>query len=281
MTAQSPPTTRSHLALGLVAIAAGLAVVALLGPLITGAVDYRVSTTVRHQTLGLDAVSLCVVAPLALAAAALVRRGHAAGPALALPIGLYTAYMLLQYVLGPDYLTRPGNDERLFPLLVALFAAGWLVALAAWRALDPSAIPRSAHRERLAGQGILPPLAFLAFVRYVPALMDALSGRPRDAGYLAGPHFFWAIALLDLGVFLPLTVVTCRGLSRGRDWAPKALLAVAGWFGLVGPAVAAMAAAMQVAGDPSASTGATVTMTLLGAAFLAFALWVFQPLARS
>ena len=56
--------------------------------------------------------------------------------------------------------------------------------------------------------------------------------------YLAGPAFSWAIALLDLGVFLPLTVATCVGLARGRPWAQKALYTVAGWFGLVGLAVA-------------------------------------------
>src|SRR4051812_39443774 len=106
----SPPATaRAQLAGGLVAVAAALAVIAVLGPLVTGAVEYRVSAPLRHQTVGLDAVSLGIVAPLALAAAALVRRGHVAGPALALPIGLYTAYMLLQYVLGPEYLRRPGD----------------------------------------------------------------------------------------------------------------------------------------------------------------------------
>jgi hypothetical protein len=281
-TAALPPriALRTWLALGLVGIAGGLVLLAVLGPLLTGAIEYRVSATVRRQTVGLDAVSLCLVAPLALTAAALVRRGHVAGPALALPIGLYTAYVLLQYVLGPEYLYRPGNDERLFPLLAALFAMGWMVALAGWRALDAACIPRSARRERLAGGAILPALAFLAFVRYLPALADAMSRTPRNADYFAGPGFFWAIALLDLSVFLPLTVATCAGLVRGRDWAPKALLAVAGWFGLVGPAVAAMAIAMRL-GDPRGSTGAAVAMTLLGTAFAGLAVWVFRPLTRA
>src|SRR3954453_20408866 len=102
--APAPPAlaTRPWLARGRVGLAAGLALLAVLGPLLTGAVDYRVSETLRDQTIGLDAVSLCLVAPLALVAAALVRRGRAAGPALALPVGLYTAYMLAQYVLGPE-----------------------------------------------------------------------------------------------------------------------------------------------------------------------------------
>jgi hypothetical protein len=70
-------------------------------------------------------------------------------------------------------------------------------------------------------------------------------------------------------------------LVRGRDWAPKALLGVAGWFGLVGPAVAAMAVAMRSGGDPGASVGAAASMTVLGLAFAALAVWEFRPLARA
>ena len=123
--------TGSHrgLAVGLVAIAAGLAAVALLGPLAFGVVDYRVTETLRNQTIGLDAVSLFVVAPLGLLAALLVLRRRIAGPALALGSGAYTSYMFVQYILGPEYERLPGNNERLFPLYLALFALGWVVAL--------------------------------------------------------------------------------------------------------------------------------------------------------
>src|SRR5215210_4504602 len=85
------------LALGLVGIAGALAAVSLLGPLATDVVDYRVSETLRNQLIGLDAVSLFLVAPVALAAAVLVLRGHVAGLPLALASGAYSAYMALQY----------------------------------------------------------------------------------------------------------------------------------------------------------------------------------------
>jgi hypothetical protein len=89
----------------------------------------------------------------------------------------------------------------------------------------------------------------------LPALADAMSGAPQSAGYLAGAGFFWTIGLLDLGVFLPLTGAACIGVRRGLCWAPKALYTVVGWFGLVGPAVAAMGIAMELNDDPAASTG--------------------------
>jgi hypothetical protein len=189
--------------------------------------------------------------------------------------------MLIQYVVGPDYTHLPGNDERLFPLMLILFALGWSVALSAWRAIDVTRLPRSERRQRLLARAVLPALACAAFLRYLPALADATSGAPQAQGYLAGPGFFWAIALLDLGVFLPLTVAACVGARRRLPWAPKALYAVVGWFGLVGPAVAAMGIAMKLNDDPTASTGNVVFMAALGLAFAACAVWVFRPLFRS
>lgn len=271
---------RFALAAGLVVIAVGLAAIAVLGPLFAGVVDYRVTETLRNQTLGLDAVSLALVAPLALAAAVLVVRAHVLGPALALGIGAYASYMMLQYVLGPDYGSLPGNNERAFLLYLVVFAAGWLVALAAWIGIEADRLPRSRRRDLLVGRILLPVLGFLAFVRYLPGLRDAMSPAPTDAGYLAGPSFFWAIALLDLGVFLPATVVTCVGLLRDAPWAQKALFTVAGWFALVGPAVAAMAITMWVNDDPTVTGGTAVFMTVLGTAFALLAVVVFRPLVR-
>lgn len=267
-------------AVGLIAIGVGLAIVALLGPLATEVIDYHTTETLRNQTIGLDAVSLFVVAPLSVMAALLVLRAHVAGHALALGIGAYTTYMLVQYILGPEYERLPGNNELLFPLFLVLFALGWIVALAAWNRLDAARLPRSRRRDRLVGKLVLPLLAFLAFFRYLPALPDWMSANPEDSGYLAGPTFSWAIAMLDLGVFLPATVAACVGLVCGTPWAHKALYTVVGWFGLVGPAVAAMAITMYLKDDPNASGGNVVFMTALGLAFAVFALFVFKPLFR-
>jgi hypothetical protein len=268
------------LALGVVAIAIGLATAALLGPLATGAIDYRITETLRNQTIGLDAVLLFLVSPLALLAALLVVRRHVAGPVLALGAGAYTSYMYVQYILGPDYAHMRGNNERLFPLALFLFGAGWAVALTAWHLIDTERLPRSRKRERLIGQVILPVLALAAFGRYVPSLTDWMSSSPQDKNYLAGPSFSWAIAMLDLGVFLPATVATRVGLVRGTRWAQKALYTVVGWFGLVGPAVAAMAITMYVNDDPIASGGNTIFMSVLGLAFLTLAVFVYWPLFR-
>lgn len=108
------------LAVALLALAAGLAVVALLGPLLFGVIDYRVSETLRNQTIGLDAVPLFLVVPVSIAVALLALRKQPAAPALALGPAAYSAYMSVQYVLGPEYLRLPGNNERFFVLFLIL-----------------------------------------------------------------------------------------------------------------------------------------------------------------
>jgi hypothetical protein len=278
--AETRTRAEAGVGLGLLAIALGIATVAVLGPLVSGVIDYHVTVTLRNQTIGLDAVSLLVVSPLSVIAALLVIRRHVAGAALALGIGAFTSYMLVQYILGPEYERLPGNNELLFPLYLVLFALGWIVALTAWNVTQVERLPHSPERDRLVGQFLLPLLAFFAFFRYLPSLADWMTSTPDDKGYLAGPTFSWAIAMLDLGVFLPATIAACVGLVRGTTWSHKALYTVVGWFGLVGVAVAAMAITMYVNDDPNASGGNAVFMTALGLALAALAVWVYRPLFR-
>jgi len=265
----------------LVTIAVGLVAVALLGPLFGGPIEYHVGETLRNQTIGLDAVSLFVVAPLAVTAAMLTRTGHVGGPALALGVGAYTAYMFVQYIVGPEYVARPGNNELLFPLYLCLFALGWIAPVLAWQAIPSHANPASRKRHRRIAGIALPLLALLTFSRYLPALADAMSSTPEEVGYVAGPTFFWTIAMLDLGLFLPLTLLACTAVLQDRQWAHKALYLVVGWFGLVGPAVAAMAIAMYANDDPTASAGNAAAMTVLGLAFATLAIGAYLPLLRS
>jgi len=272
---------RVGLAVGVAAIGVGLAIVSLLGPIAGGLIDYHVTETLRNQTIGLDAVSLLVVAPLSGFAALLVLRRHVAGPALALGIGAYTSYMLIQYIVGPEYERLPGNNELIFPLYLVLFALGWIVALAAWNQIGTARVPRSRRRDRLVGKLVLPLLGFLAFSRYLAALPDWMSASPADSSYLAGPTFSWAIAMLDLGIFLPATIGACAGLVRGSPWAYKALYTVVGWFALVGLAVAAMAITMYANDDPNASGASAAFMTTLGVALAVLALFVVKPLFRA
>src|SRR4051794_39150803 len=264
----------------LLALAGCLAALSVLGPLVTGAIQWRIRPTILSQLYGLDAVSLVAVAPAAVFAGVAALRGRPAGPLLGFAPAAYAVYMVPQYVLGPDYAHIAGNNERWFPLLLALFMFGVVASALAWTRLR-AAVPRGSERaERLIGQWLLPAAAAVVFVRYLPTLADWMSPDPQAKDYLAGPNFSWTIALLDLGAALPAPVAVCVGYRRRARWARAGLYALTGWFALVGAAVAGMAIAMQLRDDPAMTVAQMLVMTVLGGLLVALAGALYAPALR-
>src|SRR3954468_7102831 len=66
----------------LLALAGCLAALSVLGPLVTGAIQWRIRPTILSQLYGLDAVSLVVVAPAGVFAGVAALPGRPAGPLL-------------------------------------------------------------------------------------------------------------------------------------------------------------------------------------------------------
>jgi hypothetical protein len=272
-------TTRGHadglLGIGLIALGIGLAGNSLLGPFGFGVVDYPLSETLHNQTIGLDAVSLLLVAPVSLAVG-IARRGNRAAPYVAVSIGAYTAYMFVQYIVGPSYLGYP----RILPLQLSLFVLGWAVAFRAWyisRSTEPLLTP-----GRLSRRHAIALFAFAAFVilRYAPALGGVVAGDPIPPDAVGDPAMFWTIVLMDLGIFVPLSLAAGVALRRGRTWAPGSLYAAAGWFLLVTTAVAAMAITMLVNDDPHAAPGQVVIFAITELLVIAYVTVLYRPLVR-
>src|SRR5690349_1291442 len=104
-------TLKRALALVLVALGAGMAASAVVGPAGLGVMQYRTSATTANQLAGSDLAALLIVFPAAVIAAVLVFRGHAAGPVLGSGVGVYAIYTYAQVVIGQEYLRLPGNVE--------------------------------------------------------------------------------------------------------------------------------------------------------------------------
>ncbi|MFJ3310700.1 hypothetical protein ACIPSA_48700 [Streptomyces sp. NPDC086549] len=293
-TCETPYTrTRAHtpgqlLGGGLLVLAALLVAGTLLGPVGFTAIRYPIPGhgALMSQLVALDVFSVAVVAPVAVCAAVLVLRRHPLGGVLALAPSVYTAYMVPQYVLGPQYLRYDGNSEAFFPLELALFVLGWTTALLAWQQINPATWTPPGRRERLTGGVLIPLLAIVTCTRYVPAILDAAGTHPSAADYQEGPGYFWTIALLDLGVGLPAAIAAIAGMRHGRPWARKVAMALSGWLALIGPAVAAMAISAWLRNVPNASAGQAAGMTALGLLFAALgltlltAVWPTAPQAR-
>ncbi|MFB6104175.1 MAG: hypothetical protein ABEJ57_03700 [Halobacteriaceae archaeon] len=262
------------LVVGLVVLAVALAANAIAGPLLLDAVDYPFSETLVNQTIGLEAVTLAVVVPWTLIAALLVARDHPAGPLLAIAPAGYAAYMLAQYVLGPQYQTA--EPIVIAHLLTFILAAASLVV--AWARSRVHAVPRSSRRRRRVVAGGLFVMAAFTITRYLDLLVGATTGAALPPEYAADPTMYWTIVLLDLGVVVPTALATGIALLWRAEWARRAAYAVVGWFVLVPVSVTGMSVVMYLNNDPYAGAGDVALFAVATLLFIAFAAWVYRPL---
>lgn len=258
----------------LLVLAAALVVNTVLGPLVTDVVDYPISGTLLNQLIGLEIVSVGLVAPLCVVAGVLGLRGHRAAAALGFGPAAYTAYMFLQYVLGPEY----GGYAPVVPFHLAVFTLGGVLAVWAWTVVDQQPLPILTRRTERGYGVVLLVLAAFVVSRYLDAVTGTVDGQPIAAEFADARTFYWSIVLLDLGVVVPATVIAGIALIRGARPAHTALYAVLGWFALVPPSVAAMAATMVVNDDPHGSIGQVITLSVVAVLFAGFAVRVYRPL---
>ena len=271
---------RSRLLLTLLATAlgVGIACATLLGPLVLGVMEYRTSPTTLNQLLGADAAGLFVIAPLCLVAAYLVFRGHHAGAPLAAGIGVYALYTYAQVIVGQEYLRLPGNVERFFPFLLGIFILAEATLVLAWRQLPPEPPRAPRPLERRTGWVLLLLAAFLVVGLHLRTMLTAWTDPQSLTEYASAPTPFWLVKLMDLGVIVPVAVVTGIGLLRRSRSARRVLYPLLTGYTCLAISVTAMAVVMLARDDPDASVALAVGFGIFTLALLALVAAVYRPL---
>jgi hypothetical protein len=268
-----PPST---LALALLVMSVGNVATILLGPLVLGVVHYPISESVLNQLLGLEIVTLALVVPWSMWAAWLCRRGDPRGPALAIGPAAYTAYMLAQYVVGPEYATYTVVALAHVVLFsISLGVTIWSFALACRAGLPPLLV---VSRRRWAL--VLAALAGVVAVRYLTAVVGSLTAAPIPTEFADARAFYWSIVLLDLGVVVPATILGAGAVWHGWAHARIVIAAVLGWFALVPPSVAAMATVMWVRDDLHASGSQTIVLWAITVVSMSAAILGMRQMTR-
>jgi hypothetical protein len=249
-------------AVGSAALGLSVAALALLGPMAGEVVRYRVPPSLRAELAGSDLVTVGLIAPLAVLAAVLARRGSPLGPLLALGPASASWYLLAALLLGADRSGRfPGNDEVLLPLLVALLVLASAVAAGAWRAVPRRRVVFDHPTGVLLGVLLLLLCLVDLFGRYLPAWLDVVEGR--GAGdYARGPGFWWALAVLHLALALPAAAVTGIGLLRRARWAGLPAFGLSGGLALVALAATARSVAAMAHGEDRFAAGTAVWLAV-------------------
>lgn len=267
------------LSIPLVALGLGIAVSSMLGDLGFGLMRYRTSPTTLNQLLGSDAAALFVIAPLTLVTAVLAAREHPVAPLLALGIGAYALYTYAQVIIGQEYLRLPGNVERFFPLLLAIFILAEAVIVLAWRLVPP--LPRPAIKvERTAGVVLLLVAAFLVLGQHLRPMLAAWTDPDSLTEYASSPTPFWMVKLMDLGIIAPAAIAAGVGLLRGRPWARKAMYVMLTGYSCLAISVAAMGIVMNINADPDASPALTGGFVIFALMFVTLTIVLYRPLFR-
>ncbi|AIX99947.1 hypothetical protein ART_0349 [Arthrobacter sp. PAMC 25486] len=271
--------TNRCLAAGLGLLAALVVSYAILGPLILNQIHFRTSSSGLNQIRGGDLAALAVVVPVCVVVGVLAWRNHPAAPVLALAPALFAMYTYSQLILGNEYLKLPGNVERYFPLLLAMFLVSAAVVLLGWTQIVPGNLPPMSGRLGR-GSGILLVViaVFVVVGLHLRSLVDAMSEQPAGAAYLDTPVTFWVVKFYDLGIVAPAALCVGVGLLRRYLWARKPAYGILGAYVLLAWSVAGMAFSMLLNGDPDASVAQFGGMAALASAGSVFAYLLYRPL---
>lgn len=257
-------------------LAAALLVNTLAGPLVLDLVDYPISETVLNQLIGLELVTTFLVVPIAVLAGVHALRGRPGAPLLAVGPSAYTAYMFLQYVLGPEYPTY--SLTVLFH--IAVFALSLAVLVWAWTLARAEPVPVTTPRQQRFRALVLGGCALFVLARYASAFAGSVTGAEISRELQDEPTFYWSIVLLDLGVVVPAALVAAFAVRRGLAFGERAVYAVLGWFALVPASVAAMAAVMLARDDPNASWASVVGLSAAAVVVTVLTVRLFVPVLR-
>ncbi len=200
----------------------------ILGPLVTGRIRFHMSDDALVQYVGGEIVTLIVAVGL-LTSAPAWWLGRQWAPAVAVGAAGYIVYTFATVVAGQEFDRYPGNVEKAFLLYAATTAVAVSLLVTSFRMLTTSAHlagPRHATSWLLIGIGAVVALLWLG----------QLAGYYRDGPtgeYETATALFWLIKYLDLGVVIPLAVVTGllqRSPSPATDAAAVGMLGFMTWL---------------------------------------------------
>ena len=265
----------------LMLLGALIVIYALLGPMFFDVIHFRTSPSGLNQIRGGDLVALLIVAPLCLACALLARRARRAAAVLALAPAMFAMYTYSQLMLANEFLQLPGNVERFFPLLLAIFLLAAAITMTSWGAVHDDALPPWSRRlEGGSGILLLVVAGFIVVGIHLPSLVDALQTEPTGVAYLSAPVAFWVVKFYDLAIVTPAAITVGVGLLTRQPWAKKPAYAILGGYVLIGWSVSGMAWSMLLNHDPDASIALALGMTGLVLAATASASVLYRPLFR-
>ncbi len=246
---------------GAVAVFSGivLGAVALLGPLGTGAIQYRTSQSGTWQIEGADLVNLLLITPILLIGGVLqiLRKDSSRYFLILSPVTLM--YTGLTVGIGQEWgnPAYTGNIEDYSWLFLVLIVGGLIILVASLSMFTERDAPEFDRKRLRIYVGIMTLFLMMFALMWISELAQVVTtGETSSGSYQETPTLWWTIRYFDLGVTIPLGFVGLFLLLTRTKKAYPLVLLFFGFFITLGTAVFSMGAIMTLNNDPEAQPGA-------------------------
>ena len=254
--------------IGITAIicAATLVLIAFLGPVCQGIIQYRTSQSGIWQISGQDLANLVLIAPLLLTGGilCLTRRGGSKYLLILTPITLM--YTGLSVGIGQEWsnLAYSGNVEDYWWLFGILIIGGLILLLGSLSMFTEADAPDFKPGGLRIYVGLMTIFFLLFAVMWISQIQQVTNtGDLPDGSYKAAPTAFWTIRYLDLGISIPLGFLALFLMLSKPKKAYSILLLFFGFFITTGTAVDMMALVQVLNGDTEATKGGLFIFPIL------------------
>ena len=234
-----------------------LLVLALAGPLGTGALQYRSSQSAIWQVEGNDITNLVFMVPILLIGGALTlaRRESAKYFLILAPITLM--YYGLSVGIGQEWGNPAitGNVEHYFWLFLILIIGGLVLLVSSLSMFTERDTPQFRTKSLRLFVGLTALFLVLFAGMWIAQTAQVIdTGNLADGSYAAAPTSFWVIRFLDLGVTIPVGFMALFLLLYKPQKAYRLVLLFFGFFVTTSTAVNAMGFTMLAHNDPAAQS---------------------------
>ena len=264
--------------------AIALTLLAVLGPLGLGVIQYHSSQSAIWQIAGNDLANLVLTIPLLIVGAVLdlLRRPAAKYFLVLTPVSVF--YYALSIGIGQEWSdpTILGNSEQYFWPFLLLMICSLVLLLGTLPRFVPADAPDFDRRKlRLFVVVTALFLAMFTLMWASQVLQVERTGDLADGSYVSAPTVFWTIRYLDLGLTVPIGFLSLGLLMTRPRRAYGLVLLFFGFFINTGTAVNSMAAVMFLHNDPSASVPMALIFLVLGAMSYALLCFMVKDKVRS
>ncbi|HWQ49439.1 MAG TPA: hypothetical protein VN414_10935 [Methanosarcina sp.] len=271
--------TRSQLAdeclipwyiIGITAIicAATLVLIAFLGPIGQGIIQYRTSQSCLWQIAGQDLTNLVLIAPILLIGGILCLARRAGSKYLLILTPITLMYTGLSIGIGQEW-SNPaysGNVEDYWWLFGILVIGGLILLLGSLSMFTEADAPDFKPRSLRIYVGLMTVFFLLFAAMWISQIQQVTdTGDLPNGSYKSAPTAFWAIRYLDLGISIPLGFLALFLMLSKPKKAYSILLLFFGFFITIGTAVDMMAIVQVLNGDMEAAKEGLIIFPILTA----------------